>query len=49
MYDVDFASKADLQAKLRQCMAEWNEVAHSCNWTTTSAAKVMADAVSAAA
>jgi transposase len=46
---VDFASKADLQTKLMQCIAEWNEVAHPFNWTTKSVAKVMADAVSAAA
>jgi transposase len=46
---VDFASTADLQAKLAQFIAEWNEVAHPFNWTTKSAAKVMADAVAAAA
>jgi transposase len=46
---VDFASVGDLQAKLEQFMAEWNEVAHPFNWTTKSVAKVMADAVPAAA
>jgi transposase len=46
---VDFASKADLQAKLMQFIAEWNEVAHPVNWTTTSVAKVMAEAIPAAA
>jgi DDE superfamily endonuclease len=46
---VDFASKADLQAKLMPFIAEWNEVAHPVNWTTTSVAKGMADAVPAAA
>jgi DDE superfamily endonuclease len=46
---VDCASMADLQTKLMPCIAEWNEVAHPFNWTTTSVAKVMADAVSAAA
>jgi transposase len=46
---VDFASKADLQAKLMQFVAEWNEAAHPFNWTTKSVAKVMADAVPAAA
>jgi transposase len=46
---VDFPSKADRQAKLMQFMAEWNEGAHPFNWTTKSVAKVMADAVSAAA
>jgi hypothetical protein len=46
---VDFASKADLRAKLRQFIAEWNEVAHPFTWTTKSVAKVMADAVPVAA
>jgi transposase len=46
---VDFASKADLQAKLMQFIAEWNEVAHPFNWTTKSVARVMADAIPAAA
>jgi transposase len=46
---VDFASKVDLQTKLMQFIAEWNEVAHPFNWTTKSVAKVMANAVSAAA
>jgi transposase/signal recognition particle subunit SEC65 len=46
---VDFASKADLQAKLSHFMAEWNEMAHPFNWTTKSVAKVMADTVPVAA
>ncbi len=46
---VDFVSKADLQAKRMQFIAEWNKVAHPFNWTTKSVAKVMADAVPAAA
>ena len=46
---VDFASLADLQAKLEQFIVEWNEVAHPFNWTTKSVAKVMADADPAAA
>jgi transposase len=46
---VDFASKADLRAKLIQFIAEWNEVAHPFHWTTKSVAKVMADAVPVAA
>jgi transposase len=46
---VDFASKADLEAKLLQFIAEWNAVAHPFNWTTKSVAKVMADTVPAAA
>jgi hypothetical protein len=41
---ADFASKADLANKLRQCIAEWNERAHPFNWSTKSVAKVMADA-----
>jgi transposase len=46
---VDFAAKADLQAKLMPFIAEWNEVVHPLNWTTKSVAKVMADAIPAAA
>jgi hypothetical protein len=46
---VDFASTADLQAKLAQFIVEWNMVAHPFNWTTQSVAKVMADAVPTAA
>jgi hypothetical protein len=46
---VDFASTADLQAKVAQCIAEWNEVAHPFQWTTKSVAKVMAEAVARAA
>jgi transposase len=46
---ADFASKADLRAKLMQFIAEWNEVAHPFNWTTKSVAKVMADVMPAAA
>lgn len=46
---VDFASLADLQAKLEQFIVEWNELAHPCNWTTKSVAKVMADAAPSAA
>jgi transposase len=45
---VDVVSKADLQAELMPFIAEWHEVAHPFNWTTTSVAQVMADAVSAA-
>ena len=39
---VDFASKAELAAKLHQFIAQWNEQAHPFNWTTKSVAKVMA-------
>jgi transposase len=46
---VDLVSTADLQAKLAQYIAEWNEVAHPFKWTTKSVAKVMAAAVAAAA
>jgi transposase len=46
---VDFASTADLEAKLLQFISEWNAVAHPFNWTTKSVAKVMAAAVPAAA
>jgi transposase len=46
---VDFASKADLAAKLLQFIAEWNNVAHPFNWTTKSIAKVMAEAMPTAA
>jgi transposase len=46
---VDFVSKADLEAKLLQFIAEWNTVAHPFNWTTKSVAKVMAEAVPPAA
>ena len=41
---VDFPSKADLQAKIEQFIAQWNEHAHPFNWSTKSVAKVMADA-----
>jgi transposase len=46
---VDFASKAELEAKLLQFIAEWNDVAHPFNWSTKSVAKVMAEAIPAAA
>jgi transposase len=46
---VDFASQADLRAKLIPFIAQWNEGAHPLNWTTKSVAKVMADAVPVAA
>ncbi len=39
---VDFASWADLERKLRQFIAEWNEHAHPFRWTTASFAKVLA-------
>ena len=39
---VDFASKAELEARLLAFVREWNERAHPFNWTTKSVAKVMA-------
>ena len=46
---ADFESKADLEAKIEQFIREWNEVAHPFNWTSKSAAKVMAGAPAKAA
>jgi transposase len=46
---ADFASKEDLHAKLMQFIKEWNEHAHSFNWSTKSVAKVMAGAPALAA
>jgi transposase len=39
-----FASKANLQEKIMQYIAEWNQHAHPFNWSTKSVAKVMAKA-----
>jgi hypothetical protein len=33
-----------MQAKIMQCITEWNWHAHPFNWSTTSVAKVMAAA-----
>jgi transposase len=41
---ADFASKEDLQAKIMQFIAAWNQHAHPFNWSTKSVAKVMAAA-----
>ena len=46
---VDFASKDHLRAKLEQFIQEWNQHAHPFNWSTKSAAKVMAAAPALAA
>jgi hypothetical protein len=46
---VDCASKDHLDAKIRQCIREWNQQAHPCNWSTKSVAKVMAAAPALAA
>ena len=40
---VDFASKADMAAKIDLFIREWNDHAHPFNWTTKSVAKVIAD------
>lgn len=39
---ADFRSKDDLRARISQFIAEWNVNAHPFNWSTKSAAKVMA-------
>ncbi|MGH2559644.1 MAG: IS630 family transposase [Thermomicrobiales bacterium] len=39
---ADFASLDDLQRKLRDFIAEWNQHAHPFRWTTASFAKVLA-------
>jgi transposase len=41
---ADFKDKADLSAKLRHFITEWNEHAHPFNWSSKSVTKVMADA-----
>lgn len=46
---VDFASTEHLRMKLEQFMCEWNQQAHPFNWSTTSVAKVMAEAPALAA
>jgi hypothetical protein len=40
---ADSPSTEDLQAKIMQFIAEWNEQTHPLNWSTTSVAKVMAE------
>ena len=46
---ADFPSKAHLAEKIDHFIAEWNEQAHPFNWSTKSAAKVMAEASDAKA
>jgi transposase len=46
---ADFASIEHLQAKLEQCLREWNQHAHPFNWSTKSVAKVMAEVPAMAA
>lgn len=41
---ADFASKADLQEKIEQFIAQWNQRAHPFNWSSKSVAKIMAKA-----
>ena len=49
LHIADFESKEQLQAKLRQCIREWNQHAHPFNWFTKSVAKVMAEVPAMAA
>ena len=46
---ADFASKADLKAKIEQFIEEWNAHAHPFKWTTKSVAKVMSGETEVAA
>jgi hypothetical protein len=46
---VDFASKDHLRATRGQFIQAWNQHAHPFNWSTKSAAKVMAAAPTLAA
>ncbi len=46
---VDLAATADLEAKLLQFIAVWNDVAHPFHWTPKSVARVMAEGMPAAA
>jgi transposase len=46
---ADVASQDQLQAQIEQFIAEWNQQAHPCNWSTKSVAKVMAEAPTMAA
>jgi hypothetical protein len=46
---ADFTSKDHRRAQRDQCICEWNEQAHPCNWSTKSVAKVMAEAPALAA
>jgi transposase len=40
---ADFASKLHLQERIERFIHEWNQVAHPFNWSTKSAAKIMAE------
>jgi hypothetical protein len=46
---ADFESKEQLQAKLGQCIREWNQHGHPFNWFTKSVAKGMAEVPAMAA
>jgi len=46
---ADFKSKADLAAKIKQFIEQWNERAHPFKWSTKSIAKIMAHAPKALA
>ena len=46
---MDLAATADLEAKLLQFIAVWNDVAHPFHWTPKSVARVMAEGMPAAA
>jgi hypothetical protein len=46
---ADVPSKDHLRAQLDQCIWAWNQPAHPFNWSTTSVAKVMAEAPALAA
>jgi hypothetical protein len=46
---ADFTSTDHLRAKLDQFLGAWNQQAHPFNWSTTSVAKVMAEAPALAA
>jgi hypothetical protein len=46
---VDVESKDHLHAKLDQFIEEWKQHAHPFNWSTTSVAKIMAEAPALAA
>ena len=41
---ADFESKADLEGKINQFIADWNQTAEPFNWTSKSAAKILAAA-----
>jgi hypothetical protein len=46
---ADFESKEQRRGKIGQFIVEWHQQAHPFNWSTTSVAKVMANAPALAA